>query len=374
MSQDAPDLRPTQTIFRDLQNSVKTPITFPRAANFAAPPVNPFLYGNGGGAGESPKIAIINIMDNAEGTEKHFLKILKKAAPDAAITLCRLDCTELGEKYFTEYEYLLSARYQSWREALEDDFDLVIVTGINRGRLSYPELIAEYPDFWQEMVELFAHLHQATKTGQVGHAHFVCWSAFAAMKSLYGIEKYVGKSKHYGLFAHEVADKDHPLLKNILQGGLLVPHSRYSHIDEQPLRTAIARHGGLVLMDCVNGDGGPAIWTLEEGRLSCSINHLEYGIDTLHREYLRDSARDVHFPWPHCYPYHPRLAGPVDESAGESAGENEFLQAIFDRLSEVCASFYGNLVAHGCALHIQQAESRSPARPYAHPLPLTASQ
>lgn len=343
MSQNAPDLRPAQPISHYSQNS----ITVPEAANTVSPKIKPFLYGKGFGGGESPKIALINIMDNAEGTEKHFLRILKKAAPNAAITLCRLDCTELGEKYFTEYEYLLSARYQSWREALEEAFDLVIVTGINRGRLSYPELIAEYPDFWNEMTALFAHLHSATQDGRVGHAHFVCWSAFAAMKSLYGIEKYVSKSKHYGLFAHEVPGGEHTLLKNILQGGILVPHSRYSHIDEQALRAAITRHHGQVLMDCVNNQGGPAIWTLEDGRLSCSINHLEYGIDTLHREYLRDSARDVHFPWPHCYPYYPQSA----ENSGRD--KNEFLQGIFERLGDVCSNFYKNLVAHGCAQRLE---------------------
>ncbi|HOO51115.1 MAG TPA: homoserine O-succinyltransferase [Alphaproteobacteria bacterium] len=237
-----------------------------------------------------PRIVLINIMDNAEGTEKHFVKTLQTAHPEAEIVLCRMACAKKDAKYFLEQDYLCSDRYQDWQEVIGRDYvDLVIVTGINRGKLTYQDMASQYKGFWNESCSLFRKLQHATRSGQVGHATLVCWSAFAAMKDLYSVDKQIHPKKFYGLFKHYLPEEPHPLLAGIEDREILIPQSRYSYMDEEELNAAIRAHDGTVAL---NGPDGPALWTLESGRISCIINHPEYSIDTLSREYAKGVEKE----------------------------------------------------------------------------------
>lgn len=277
------------------------------------------------------RIALVNIMDNACSTENHFVRTIKKADPDADITLCRMACAKLDKKYFKESEHLLSDRYVDWHDVIgRDDFDLVIVTGIDRGTLSYDVLARDYTDFWDEAKELFRAIQSSVNHGKTGHSALVCWSAFAAMKELYGVEKGIHPTKFYGLFPHTIQDPRHALLNGFEDSEILVPQSRSSYMDDADLRNAINEHTGRVVM---NGPDGPAVWTLENDRMTCFINHLEYGVKTLHNEYERDlDKNNGNFPAPQNYEY------VVD-------GDNSALEATFDTLKESCAHFYKNLIS-----------------------------
>lgn len=297
---------------------------------FTAPSVLSFDALTSPAPAKPVRIALVNIMDNAEGTERHFTSTLQAARPDADITLCRMNCAQIDPKYFREQDYLLSDRYIDWHEVIgKQDFDLVIVTGINRGTLTYQKLGDDYADFWNESKELFRALRTSIREGKTGHGALVCWSAFAAMKELYGVEKGIHPQKFYGLFEHKIESPGHPLVKGLDRDTLLVPQSRSSYMKEDDLRRAIKDHDGDVVM---NGPDGPAIWALEGGRLTCSINHLEYGIDTLKKEYDRDSDNGKNaFPLPRNYDPH-----------NVETPENI---AAFSRLGDTCANFYKNLIS-----------------------------
>ncbi len=274
----------------------------------------------------NPRIALINIMDNAAGTERHFIRTLRAASPSAEITLCRMACAKLDKKYFTEQEYLCSTKYLDWQDVIgQKDFHLVIVSGINRGTLSYQNLADDYDDFWQESQELFQCIYKNIQAGKIGNAALVCWAAFAAMKVLYGVEKGIHPQKFYGLFPHNIENPTHPLSQGLGTETIFVPQSRSSYMCDKSLRRVIGEHQGDVVM---SGPDGPAIWTLESERLTCFINHLEYGIDTLNNEYNRDSKNETNgFPPPQNY-----------------RADDPALPAIFDRLENSCASFYKNLI------------------------------
>lgn len=309
-------------------------VSFSQSSN-AAPPV---------------RIALINIMDNAEGTERHFAKTIRAANPRASITLCRMSCAKIDPKYFREQSHLLSDRYTDWHDVIgKQNFDLVIVTGINRGILSYDDLAENYADFWNESKELFRTLRASIRSGTTGHASLVCWSAFAAMKELYGVEKGIHPQKFYGLFDHKIESQNHPLVAGFNDGNILIPQSRSSYMDENHLRSVIKDHDGDVVM---NGPDGPAVWTLENGRLSCFINHLEYGLETLRNEYNRDSDNGTNgFPLPHNY-----------DPANIETPENI---AVFRQLSESCSHFYKNLIS---LAHAQKQGAHTPEQDV-HPQP-----
>ena len=276
------------------------------------------------------RIALVNIMDNAEGTERHFTRTIEAASPQAEVTLCRMNCAKLDPKYFREQDYLLSDRYVDWHDVIgKQDFDLVIVTGINRGTLTYQNLDDDYTAFWRESKELFHAIRTSIHDGKTGHGALVCWAAFAAMKELYGVEKGIHPQKFYGLFEHIIESPDHPLAQKIDGDTILVPQSRSSYMQEDDLRRVIQSHKGDVVM---NGPDGPAVWTLEDNRLTCFINHLEYGIDTLKKEYDRDSHNGTNsFPLPYNYDPH-----------NVETPENI---ATFTQLGEACTAFYKNLIS-----------------------------
>lgn len=276
------------------------------------------------------RVALVNIMDNAEGTEKHFIRTIKKADPHAEITLLRMACTKDDPKYFREQQFLLSPQYQDWHGKIgKDHFDQVIVTGIDRGTLSYDDLAKNYPAFRHEATELFCAIQSSIRSGKTGNVALVCWSGFALMKDLYGVEKGIHSQKFYGLFPHTIQEPRHPLVAGFEDKKIMIPHSRFSFMDEKSLRDTIENHCGKVVL---NGPDGPAIWTLENDRITCFINHLEYGIDTLYREHQRDlKNRDSNFPPPQNYRYNPDSTNPE-------------LEVVFGELSASCDHFYRNLL------------------------------
>lgn len=292
-----------------------------------------------------PRILLVNIMDNARGTEEHFVRTLKAAAPDAQITLARMSCAKSDAKYFKEQDHLLSDRYVDWHEELgQKPYDLVVVTGINRGTLTYEDLGEQYGEFWDESRALFRAIQSNIRSSNVKHAALVCWSAFAAMKELYGVDKGIHNQKLYGLFPHTLDNPSHPLARGMGTQAILAPQSRYSYIDEDQLNAVIDDHGGEVVM---NGPDGPAVWTLEDRKITCFINHLEYSIDTLAREFNRErSHTSPDFPPPLNY-------NPHDVYSAQN-------RQTFDRLEKVCSAFYRNLIetAHGAPINSGQSNDK----------------
>jgi len=274
-------------------------------------------------------IAVINIMDNAKSTEAHFKKTILSADPNAQITWCRMKCAEQGEKYFTEHQHLLSPNYDDWHDVIgKKNFDLVIFTGINRGNLSYYDLAKKFPAFWEETQQLVRKIKSSIHSGTIGHTALICWAAFAAMKELYGIEKGIHSEKFYGLFHHSIANPDHPLAQGFGEDAFLVPQSRYSFMEEDKLSKVIQQQRGEIVM---HGPDGPAIWTLEQNRMTCFINHLEYGIDTLHREWKNGQKYLPNCPPPQNYSFDPE-------------GSNLELEVVFEQLGLSCGHFYKNLI------------------------------
>lgn len=276
------------------------------------------------------RICAINIMDNAEGTKRHFEKTLLAADPNAKITWCRMQCAKEDPKYFREQSHLLSEEYTDWQDVIGiEDFDLAIFTGINRGNLSYEDLAKRFPAFWNESKDAICAIEQSIKSGKTGHGAFVCWSAFAYMKELYGVEKGIHPEKFYGLFPHKIVTPPHPLVTGFAEDDIHVPQSRYSYMEESDLNEVINNHEGQVVM---NGPDGPAIWTLRDDRITCFINHLEYSAETLQKEYeFGRSQNNGVFNPPQNYKYDPN-------------GQNTDLEITFDSLRTSCAKFYKNLI------------------------------
>lgn len=287
-----------------------------------------------------PRIAVVNMMDNAEATEKHFRSLLKRAAPNAEIIFCRMACAKddlnkIEPHYFKdENKFLLSPHIQDWHDVIGvQHLDQVIVTGIDRGGLSYDELEVKYPLFWNEFGSLLSEIDETTKSGKTGHSLLICWAAIAAAKVWEGVDKSIYPSKLYGVYDHEVVEPRHDLLKGLDGANFRIPHSRVSRMDEAELTTAIEKSNGRVVL---RGPDGPALWTMNDDRIAAIIGHPEYGESTLNREFERDTDKlrkatgnpNVFFPAPQNYEY----------------GSKE-TRADFDYLKEtLCPTLYCNLV------------------------------
>ncbi len=260
-------------------------------------------------------IAVVILMDNAEATEKHFRALLEQAAPNADIIMCRMECAEAdldkeNPHYFKDKtRYLLREHIQKWQDVIGvQHLDQVIVTGINRGSLSYAELETEYPLFWNEFKSLMHQIDATTTSGQTGHGFLVCWAAIAGAYVLEGVKKNIYPNKLYGVYDHQIVEPRHELLTGLGGCNFRIPHSRFSYMDETELTTAIERAEGRVIL---RGPDGPALWTMHHDRIAAIIGHPEYGESTLQNEYKRDRAKfreqtgdpDGDIPVPENYEY-----------------------------------------------------------------------
>lgn len=285
-------------------------------------------------------IAVIVMMDNAEATIKHFRSLLDRAAPNAEVIFCRMACAEddLHKEephYFKdETKYLLSNDIPDWHQVVGiRHVDEVIVTGINRGSLSYEELETEYPLFWDEFSELMGKIDESTKSGMTGHSLLICWAAIAAAKVWEGVDKNIYPQKLYGVYDHQVVQPRHDLLKGLDGENFRIPHSRVSYMDENILTGAIERSNGQVIL---RGPDGPTLWTIRDDRIACIIAHPEYGESTLKNEFERDTDKLREKTKNPNALFHP----PYDYEYGSQKTNDDFgyLKEIF------CPVLYRNLV------------------------------
>lgn len=114
---------------------------------------------------------------------------------------------------------------------------------------------------------------------------FSCFSAHAAIWSLYSAERTALREKLCGVFAHHVSIPDHPLVAGV-SAAPAMPHSRWNRIS----RSLLHAKSVVPLMQLAADD-----W-----HLACSSDglryvfvqgHPEYERDTILREYRRDVRR-----------------------------------------------------------------------------------
>lgn len=222
----------------------------------------------------APRIALVNNMPDTafDATERQFVNLVRSTAgPDAEISMYSLPGIERGAGALAS----LRQRYLRLDDLWDDPPDALIVTGTEP---LAADLTAE--PYWQSLAELVTWAADATFSTMLS-----CLAAHAALLIFDGIERQRLPEKCSGVFANEVLHP-HPLVTG-LGARAAVPHSRLNDVPTAQLHAT----GYTVLLE--SGDAGWAVAAKRRGRCLFVLcqGHLEYGTDTLLREYRRDVRR-----------------------------------------------------------------------------------
>jgi len=122
--------------------------------------------------------------------------------------------------------------YESFTKIRQDGLDALIISGANVTQQSLPE-----EDFWQPLTEVFSWARE-----NVASVLCSCLATHAIIQYRYGIARTRLPNKRWGVFAHKVIDRSHPLVAEI-NTRFDVPHSRFNEI----FQSDIEHHGLKIL-------------------------------------------------------------------------------------------------------------------------------
>ncbi len=181
--------------------------------------------------------------------------------------------------------------YDSFEKIKRDGLDALIISGAN---VTHPRLPEE--DFWQPLTEVFSWAKE-----NVTSVLCSCLATHALIQYCYGIERTRLPAKRWGVFAHKVADRKHPLVAEI-NTRFDVPHSRFNEIFQSDME----QHGLKVLV--VSKEAGAHLAVSPDGfRIVYFQGHPEYDDISLLKEYKREVMRfyraeiDEYPPFPENY-------------------------------------------------------------------------
>ncbi len=229
-------------------------------------------------------IVILNLMPEKEKTETQLLRLLGNTPLQVNITL--LYTSTYAAKNVSKSH--LNQFYSTFNDIKHRRFDGMIITGAPIEKLPFEEV-----KYWPELTEIL----EWTKTHVTSVMH-ICWGAQVALYYHYGIDKVQLDDKVFGIFEHDVADHNVPLLRGFDER-FLAPHSRYTNVDED----ALNQNDRLVVLSRTE-EVGPFIIMSKDNKHIMLTGHLEYESQTLMEEYNRDQASGVDTPLPcNYFPY-----------------------------------------------------------------------
>ena len=227
------------------------------------------------------KIAILNLMPLKEVTETQLLRVLGNTSLQIEPVFL---ATESYQPKNTDKAYL-DAFYRTFEEIKEENFDGFIITGAPVETLPFEEV-----QYWEELKQI---MEWADKN--VFSTLYICWGAQAGLYYRYGVPKYDLEEKRFGVFAHEVLEKNVKLLRGF-DDAFNAPHSRHTEVR----REDIEKHEDLMIL-AESEDAGVHIVANKDLRHVYIMGHGEYDADTLDREYRRDIDKGAFIDPPQNY-------------------------------------------------------------------------
>lgn len=246
------------------------------------------------------RIALVNLMPDRPTTETQFARLLGRTGFDVDLTLVIPD----GHDPKGTPPAHINAFYRRWSDIAGRRFDGLIVTGAPVEHLPFEEV-----HYWADLKRIFDWAAATVRS-----SYYVCWAAQAALYHFYGVPKRDLRCKAFGVYRQQVVAPDARLLNGI-GGSFPTPVSRHT----ETRRADLPSQAGLQVLAASRRSG---LCMVEDCRTRAihMFNHLEYDVDTLQREYLRDrqAARDIALP-ANYFPNDDPAAAPVNtwRRAGE---------------------------------------------------------
>lgn len=236
-------------------------------------------------------IGLLNMMPDAalEATERQFFRLV--GACNQITQFHVHPFTIDGLPRGPEAQAHIDKYYEPFEKIKQDGLDALIISGANVSHQRLPE-----EDFWQPLTEVFSWAK-----GNVTSVLCSCLATHALIQYCYGIERTRLPAKRWGVFAHKVTDRKHPLVAEI-NTRFDVPHSRFNEIFQSDME----RHGLKVLV--VSEEAGAHLAVSPDGfRIVYFQGHPEYDDISLLKEYKREVVRfyraeiDEYPPFPENY-------------------------------------------------------------------------
>lgn len=236
-------------------------------------------------------IGLLNMMPDAalEATERQFFRLV--GACNQIVQFHVHPFTVPGLPRSPEALAHIEKYYESFSAIKRDGLDALIISGAN---VTHPHLPQE--EFWQPLMEVVSWAKD-----NVTSVLCSCLATHAVIQQCYGIERTRLPAKRWGVFAHKVIDRSHPLVAEI-NTRFDVPHSRFNEIFQADME----RMGLKVL--AASQEAGVHLAVSPDGfRLVFFQGHPEYDDISLLKEYKREVLRfyrgetDVYPPFPEHY-------------------------------------------------------------------------
>jgi len=224
------------------------------------------------------KIAILNLMPTKVTTETQLLRLLGNTPLQIEITLLN---TASYSSQNTSYEHL-SAFYKTFADIKDENYDGLVITGAPVEQMEFEEV-----SYWNELKEIL----EWSKHHVFSTLH-ICWASQAGLYYHHGIKKHAISNKIFGIFEHDIMEKNNKLLRGFDQG-FNAPHSRHTQV----MSTDILSCEDLKLL-AHSKEAGVLLAASCDGRQVYVSGHLEYDALSLDAEYKRDKNKgmDVDIP------------------------------------------------------------------------------
>ncbi|MCH1627359.1 homoserine O-acetyltransferase MetA [Ferdinandcohnia quinoae] len=226
-------------------------------------------------------ILILNLMPEKERTETQLLRLLGNSPLQINITFLFPEthtAKTTGQNHLDKF-------YTNFPVIKNKKFDGMIITGAPIEHLSFEDV-----NYWDELTEIM----EWTKKNVTSTLH-ICWGAQAGLYYHFGINKYPLPSKCFGVFEHQLLNKDVKLVRGF-DDVYSVPHSRYTDVSFEDLKS----NPNLDILS-VSNDAGVCLVASKDGRQIFLTGHPEYDVTTLKEEFERDQVKGVRVDVPKNY-------------------------------------------------------------------------
>ena len=227
------------------------------------------------------QIAILNLIPVKEDTELQLLRKLSASGKNIKITfvnvtsyICKTTAPEHMKRFYSSFEEIKNKYY-----------DGLIITGAPVEQMKFEDVI-----YWKELTKIM----DWSETHAKSTLH-ICWGAQAGLYYHYGIEKHLMNDKVFGVFSHKINDKNSKILFGF-NDEFKAPHSRHTTVYKKDIEKIPELH-------IVSESDKAGIFIVEnkEKKQLFITGHLEYGADTLDKEYKRDLAKGLKIGIPENY-------------------------------------------------------------------------
>jgi homoserine O-succinyltransferase len=229
------------------------------------------------------EVAIVNLMPTKEVTETQLMRLLGNSPLQVNIHLINTDSytpTHVSEAHMQKFYCGISEI-----ESRKQKFDGMIVTGAPVETIPFEDV-----KYWSELCRIMDYAKD-----NVTSTIYICWGAQAALYHFYGIGKELLPEKMSGIYPTCAVWENDMLLKG-LDDTFMVPHSRYTRVDEGAMHMCKE-----IKILAESAAAGISIAKTHDNKSFFFTGHVEYDRDTLKTEYLRDIAKGLPINLPENY-------------------------------------------------------------------------